>query len=241
MDDDYKIITFDDSPIVIQSGFELSIELIIQSVLAVNKKFVSLSKNTSKIAFNVFEVVDFRMLSGLLGEALVSDLSTRVDALLRNPNIDGYPDLVDVSQRKFREDFEKWKEFESNKFIKYPYGGIEIKNTFGTKKSGVHLLPGDNRINKINNKLDWKAHHRTTNNLLGIFSDFVNRCPQIIAVMYCDKLEESDWAEKQNPKEGSTMTSFSVIKSSGWVKLKKGIKFCIDEPNYINFFTNKND
>lgn len=206
------------------------------SIESVNRKFVSLGESTEEIAFNVFEVIDFRMLSGLIGEALVSDLSHSIEQLLGNPNMDGYPDLLDVSKKAYLDDFTNWKETDNSQFIKYPYGGIEIKNTFGTKKSGSTLLSGDTRIDRINKKLDWKAHHRTTNNLLAAFSDFVDGKPQIVAVMYSDELTEDDWAEKQNPKEGSTMTSFSVIKSSGWLKLKNGIRICNDDPKYRSFF-----
>jgi hypothetical protein len=68
--------------------------------------------------------------------------------------------------------------------LDYKYGGIEIKNTFGTKKSGSPILMGDQRINYINNKLDWKAHHQKTNHLLALFSDYYNRsCPTGVNVV----------------------------------------------------------
>ena len=111
-----------------------------------------------------------------------------------------------------------------------------MKNTFGTKGSKVSLQPGKPRITKINKKLEWKAHHRYTNNLLALASDFVDGCPQIVAVMYADNLEEQDWGEKQEPKEGSTMTSFSVIKRSGWEKLLSGIRICRNDVEYLDFF-----
>ncbi len=231
-----NLLILDESPIVLSSGFELSTREIASAINLVNKKFYDLEKQTEAMAFNIFEVIDFRMLSGLVGETLVSALSTTSDSLRRNPNIDGYPDLLDVSKKEFLEDYTKWSSSDARKFIKYPHGGIEIKNTFGTKKAGADLDQGESRIEMINKKLDWKAHHKYTNNLLALLSDFVEGRPQIIAAFYTDKLVEFDWADKQNPKEGSTMTSFSVIKSSGNLKLRKGLKVCLNDPRYLTYF-----
>lgn len=188
------------------------------------------------MSLNIFEVIDFRMLSALIGEVLVTDLADHDARFQKNPNIDGYPDLLNVSRAKYRQDVDRWRATQLSAFIKYPHGGIEIKNTFGTKKGGTEVPPGGVRVGKINAKLDWKAHHRYTNNLLALFSDYVDRCPQISAVMFCACLEESDWKEKQNPKGGSTMTSFCVTETSGWTKVRSGMKICRDEARYLSFF-----
>ena len=224
------------SAIQLNSGFKLEVEILKNAVEHVNSQFSDLEERTEKMALNIFEVIDFRMLSGLLGETLVSTLSNDVRSLRKNPNIDGYPDLIDVSQPKFEQDSDRWVARDLSKFIKYPHSGIEVKNTFGVKKPGVGLLPGQNRISKINKKPDWKAHHTYTNNLLALFSDFINGCPQIVAVMYSDQLSTSDWKEKQNPKKNSTMTSFSNIEPSGWQKLKSNLILCRSEEPYLNFF-----
>lgn len=226
----------DGSPIILTDGFVLEVEFIAQSVERVNDKLRQLKLKTEKMALNVFEVIDFRMISGLIGEALVSDISDTHIELEKNPSIDGYPDLLNASKRKYRQDIKRWKAGDLKEFINYPYGGIEIKNTFGTKKVKTIIARGQPRIGKINKKLDWKAHHTYTNNLLALFSDFVDRCPQIVAVMFSDGLSESDWKEKQNPKGNSTMTSFSVTERSGWEKLRLGMKFCRDDPQYLSFF-----
>ena len=225
----------DESPIVLPSGLTLEVPTVMKAVEAANEKFRAIADTTSTIAFNVFEVLDFRMLSGTVGESFVSTMAATVAELQKNPNIDGYPDLMDVSQPSFREDVDRWLESDMRQFIAYPHGGLEVKNTFGTKKTGSELLPGEERITRINRKLDWKAHHRTTNYLLATLSDFIGDCPQIVAAMFSDALTEDDWAVKQNPKAGSTMTSFSVIKSSGYEKLRRGLKLCLDEPRYEAF------
>lgn len=226
----------DSSPIVLTSGSQLEIEILANSINSVNAQLRDLEKRSEAMALNIFKAIDFRMLSGLLGESLVTTLAVQNPHLKRNPNIDGYPDLMDISQSKFLDDTLVWEKNDFGRFIKYPYGGIEIKNTFGTKKSKSVLHPGDKRITKINNKPDWKAHHKYTNHLLALLSDFIDGCPQIVAALYSDQLLESDWTDKQNPKKNSTMTSFSVIKPSGWLKLLSGLKVCRGEPEYLKYF-----
>ena len=44
-------------------------------------------------------------------------------------------------------------------------------------------LIGEQRIALVNS-FDWKAHHRETNNLLGIFWDFLDEVPTIVACFY---------------------------------------------------------
>ena len=177
------------------------------------------------------------MMSGMIGESLVAAINQIVPELEKNPNIDGYPDLMDVSRQKFRADVERWQMEDMSRFVAYPHGGVEVKNTFGTKKGGTELSPGEQRIGRINRKLDWKAHHRTTNFLLAALSDFVDDCPQVVGVLYSDDLEEMDWNQKQNPRAGSTMTSFSTIAPSGVAKLRLGLKLCRGDPRYREFLT----
>jgi hypothetical protein len=226
----------DSSPIKLKDGFTLEVDFVAKSVERVNDKFQQLKQRTEKMALNVFEVIDFRTISALVGEVLVSSISDSRIGLEKNPNIDGYPDLLNASKPQYQKDIERWKTIDPKAFVKYPYGGIEVKNTFGTKKTKVYLAQGEKRLGKINDKLDWKAHHRYTNNLLALFSDFIDRCPQIIAVMFSASLTESDWAEKQNPRGESAMTSFSVTERSGWEKLRTGMKLCRDDPEYLSFF-----
>ena len=230
----YKPVNADS--IRLSSGLKLSIEFLECSILATNQRLHDLQRETSALSIDAFEVIDFRMLSGLMGEMLITKIDETSSDLEKNPNIDGYPDLLDISQKSFADDVRLWRHDDNTRFIKYPHGGIEVKNTFGTKKTGSDLLPGRTRIRKINGKPDWKAHHGYTNNLLAIFSDYLDGCPQIVAAMYADDLTEADWTAKQNPKAGSTMTSFTVIKRSGWDKLRAGLRLCVDKTEYLDFF-----
>ena len=45
---------------------------------------------------NVFEVLDFRMLSGLVGRSWSPRLARHFKTLVKNPSIDGYPDLLNA-------------------------------------------------------------------------------------------------------------------------------------------------
>ncbi len=143
---------------------------------------------------------------------------------------------MDISKPEFRKDYKGWKKSNTKKFIEFPHGGLEIKNTFGIKISKASLLPGQQRVSKIKAKLEWKAHHRYTNYLLATFSDYIDGCPQIVAAMFSSQLTRGDWKKKQDPKPGSTMTSFSVTESSGWKKLSGGIRLCLDREEYRTFF-----
>lgn len=178
------------------------------------------------------------MLSGMLGEALITIINKSNPNLEKNPHIDGYPDLVDVSSIDNLSFFSSpfISDTIRSRFNNYKFGGIEIKNTFGVKSSGRKLEKGDTRLGNINKKLDWKAHHTNTNYLLGIFSDFIDGTPQIVAAFYSDKLTSLDWKTKQNPKIDSAMTSFSTIERTGWEKMKSNMLICIDKQEYLDFF-----
>jgi hypothetical protein len=225
-------------PIVVPKGPTILVTDLREVVERVNAKFRALHAHKGQL-FSVFEVLDFRMMSGLVGEALGTELAGAGLGLAKNPNIDGYPDLLNAVTDAQRQFIEVQRRGDGRGFIKYPYGGIELKNTFGTKKAsarGADLQPGMSRVGGIQSKLDWKAHHQETNQLLGLLSDFVDKCPQIVAVAYSDALEAADWTDKAQPKKDSTMTSFSVIRRSGHDKMVAGLRLCLDRPGYGEFF-----
>lgn len=227
---DYKII--DNSPIEL-NNLEIQVSELLIAIQNVNLKFEEIYYETSRMQLDIFDVLDFRNLSGMVGESFVKELATLNNNLAKNPSMDGYPDLVQISTPEMKKYFSNC-DYEG--FKKFKYGGIELKNTFGTKKSKVDLIKGEQRIDYINNKLDWKAHHRETNNLIALQSDYVNGVPKIVALYYSDTLIPDDWQEKLNPKGESAMTSFSTIGKSGFIKLQEGLKICINNQKYLNFF-----
>jgi hypothetical protein len=218
------------------SHFEVRISDILKAVELTNSKFKEIHVKTSEMNLDLFTIIDFRVLSGLMGETFSSELSKVCPELVKNPSLDGYPDLLQASTKEMRDYI---KTCRTPDFIKYKYGGIEVKNTFGTKKGSIFIGPGETRIGLINGKLDWKAHHQETNNLIGLFSDYVDAFPKIAALTYADNLTRDDWSAVQRPKGDSAMTSFSAITGTGYSKLVQGIRLCYNDERYLSFFKRK--
>lgn len=228
-----KYVQITEKPIRL-SHITVTPDEVFQAIRETNRKFEYIGRETAKMAVDIFDVIDFRVFSGMVGEAYATTLQEVLgNRLVKNPSIDGYPDLVQNVTPEMQRYF---KSCGYEQFLDYKYGGIEIKNTFGTKKDGRPILMGDQRIDDINDKLDWKAHHRKTNHLLALFSDYYESKPIIAAAFYSDTLTKDDWQKVQRPAMGSTMTSFSTIEKSGCTKLREGMLFCINDPAYLEFF-----
>lgn len=210
----------------------LSTETIVSAVKNVNRKLKNAVGNGLGVNLDLYEIIDLRMLSGMIGEMFTAEVCQLNNDLLKNPNIDGYPDLCDVSSAGQKQ---KVESFSLDKFLAYEHGGFEVKNTFGVKKSKTHIVPRGCRINSIQKRLVWKAHHRETNNLIALHSDYVDRVPQIVACFYSDQLTEDDWSVKQQPKKGSTMTSFCQTTPSAFNKLKAGMIIHAEGMQYEEF------
>ena len=180
-----------------------------------NKRLVGSQRSIGNL--DLYDIIDLRMLSGLLGELYVDALAKRDPRLTKNPNIDGYPDLCDMSATQ--------RNYSPDEFIAFPDGGLEVKNTFGVKRPGAEIGNRASRDGLVQKTLVWKAHHRETNRLIALRSDYVDRIPQIVAGYFADNLTPNDWTEKQQPKLGSTMTSFCQTRPSAFKKLRDGMIF----------------
>ena len=220
--------------LTLRSG-TIATDLLAEAAIRVNSRLSSILSSTGTVRLDLYEIIDLRMLSGLIGEMFSVELSRLDGRLLKNPNIDGYPDLCDISKPGKQE---MVNSYSMDQFIAYDDGGFEVKNTFGMKKQNKYIAPRKTRLHDIQRKLVWKAHHRKTNHLIAIHSDYIDKIPQIIAGFYSDNLTETDWTEKQQPKEGSTMTSFCQTTQSAFEKLKSGLIFQIEGIDYANFIRN---
>ena len=90
---------------------------------------------------------------------------------------------------------------------------------------------------------DWKAHHRETNNLLGIYWDFDQdtRLPIIAGTFFSNTLTEEDWGKIVQPKEGGgRTTSVSIMQKSGIYKMYKNWITVKSEKAYGEFFDKRN-
>ena len=195
---------------------------LLNAVVAVNTTLVKADERVGQTNLHLFDIMDLRMLSGLIGELFVAELcALHTDFLCKNQSIDGYPDICDVSLPGWRG---KVSALPSSAFINFEHGGIEVKNTFGVKKAKAYIGQRDSRISRVQSVLVWKAHHRETNHLIALQSDFIEGIPQIIAVFFSNELTQNDWTVKQQPKTGSTMTSFCQTAKTGFQKLRAGLR-----------------
>ncbi|NCO76167.1 MAG: bsaAI [Cyanobacteria bacterium] len=133
-------------------------------------------------------------------------------------------------------------------FSPFINGGIEVKATCGSVPSPSELRKkgltkpdmGDTRI-KMLKGYDWKAHHRETNNLIGLLWDFDNKIPLIIAIFFSSNLTENDWGKIVTPKEGGgRTTSVSIMPRDGVRKMYNNWILVRDDQRYINFLNKYN-
>ena len=198
----------------------------------------------------LFKTLGMRNLSSFVGENFVDSISQiSKDLLIKNPHQDGYPDLLVMTD----EGKKLWKTFAKNLRDKSPFsnfetGGIEVKATCGSVPSPKQLRKkeltkpdiGEQRIDLMT-KYDWKAHHRLTNNLIGLVWDFVNQVPTIVAVFFCSDLTFDDWGNIVQPKEkGGRTTSVSVMQRSGITKMYEGWIAVLDDEKYVDFLNSYN-
>lgn len=227
----YRILN--NAPIEL-SNSSICINDVLMAIVSTNQKLRSISDFTKDLSLDIFKVLDLRTLSGAVGETFVGEMSKIVPSLKKNPSIDGYPDLVQYVTPEMITYYEAYASQDSKE--SFLYGGIEVKNTFGYKKSGIDLFDGEQRIERINKRLEWKAHHQKTNHLLGLYSDYVDGYPTIIAAFYSDCLSPEDWSVRAEPKGDSAMTSFSTLLTPGYNKMLSGIRICLDNHHYLQYF-----
>ena len=199
---------------------------------------------------DVAPILGLRNLSAFVGELFAAAMVSTAGGLLEsNPHQDGYPDLLLMDELGKRE----WMKLGSRMNEKEPFspfasGGIEIKATCGSiptpsqcKARGIHRPDiGDTRIQCMTG-YDWKAHHRETNNLIGIIWDFVEGRPRIAALQYSNRLEESDWGKIVRPKSGGgRTTSVSIMNRTGIRKMYDGWLCVLTDGRYRAFLNKRN-
>lgn len=189
------------------------------------------------------DILGLRNLSGFVGEVFNRACANVSSNFLKNnPHQDGYPDLLvmdNIGKNLF--DSLKSRLKEKEPFSPFKSGGIEVKATCGdlraaswfTKKDIEKPMIGDER-NEFVTGYNWKAHHRETNNLLGLIWDFINNKPTIIAMMYSSDLNPNDWGNVVKPKAGSRTTSVSIMNKNGVNKMYSGLILSLDNTTYIS-------
>ena len=212
-----------------------------------------IDKILNDIPVDVFSILGMRNLSAFIGELFAKSLEAEGGGIFKsNPHQDGYPDLLLMDN----EGLKLWKQLESEgelrakgPFSPFKNGGIEVKATCGSvptpKESAKKGLEkpgmGDTRIDTLKG-YDWKAHHRETNNLLGLLWDFdEKRSPRIISVFFGNNLTEDDWGKIVQPKDGGgRTTSVSIMPRSGVKKMYDNWLLILDDERYKSFLNNYN-
>lgn len=82
----YKIIN--GSPIHL-SHMALTVNEILTAINTTNSKFKNISDMSRSLSVDIFKIMDLRVLSGVIGETFVAELSQIVSGLKKNPSIDG--------------------------------------------------------------------------------------------------------------------------------------------------------
>jgi transcriptional regulator with XRE-family HTH domain len=134
------------------------------------------------VELDIAKTLGMRNLNAFIGELLAASIVKTSGGLFRaNPHQDGYPDLLlmDAAGKSAWERLEG-RQNEKAPFSPFPGGGIEVKATCGSvptpavfaRRKAKKPEIGDTRIGCLVG-YDWKAHHRETNNLLGILWDFI--------------------------------------------------------------------
>jgi hypothetical protein len=171
-------------------------------------------------------------------------------SLRHNPNQDGYPDLLDVSQKESLDYYNSITAVregyaggaEKSMFSPYRYGGIEVKATCGNTPSARTLrkpLIGETRLPNLVS-FEWKAHHRNTNRMVAILWDFLDGNPAAVACFYADDLTMDDWGKLVTPGEGSHTTSVSIMTQQGVSRVCKHWMVVINRPEYIAKLAKRN-
>jgi len=220
-----------------------------ESILKAIHHSQKIINDLEKFEINVFQLLGMRNLSALVGEIFATSLiQENANICKKNPHQDGYPDILLLDSLGL----ESWNLVEHLRdkapFSPFITGGFEVKATCGSTptpkvcKSNGCLKPeiGDQRITMIQG-YDWKAHHRETNNLFGLFWDFIDGKPTIISVFYSNNLTEKDWGKVIKPKKnGGRTTSLCIMNRSGVKKMYDNWIVMIDSTIYSDFFQKYN-
>ncbi len=183
------------------------------------------------LAFGVefFELLGLRNLSSTMGELFAREIHRGLSGKVgRNPNQDGYPDLIALTPhgvQYLREREERRQMSEKSFWSPFPFGGIEVKATCGNTPAAAQVAKpkiGESRMSLLQSA-EWKAHHRETNNLVGVFWDFVDGLPTFLAIFFRNDLCVDDWGRIVQPREGGgRTTSVSLMQRRGVEKMGQG-------------------
>ena len=214
---------------------------IISAISSANDSFIRYSEVNQNL--DLFSILGMRNLSAFVGEVYVASLARESDGMLmKNPHQDGYPDLLLLDEYGSNCLSRINDVQEKAPFSPFAGGGIEVKATCGAvptpaicrRRGFAKPEVGDSRIHVLTG-YDWKAHHRETNNLIGLLWNFNQRIPEIVALFYSSNLTTDDWGAIVQPTEGGgRTTSVSIMTRPGVKKMALGCLYCKNDTNVIS-------
>lgn len=234
----------------VQSTQGATMDVSVESIVNAVQNTHDIFDKFTDFEVDVFAILGMRNLSAFIGEVFAQTLVRHTnDIFVRNPHQDGYPDLLLMDEQGIK-DWERLKDFKKDKapFSPFPNGSIEIKATCGSvptpaicRKRGIEKPDiGDQRIQVLMG-YDWKAHHRETNNLMGIWWDFIRRVPRITGLFFSNNLTQDDWGRIVQPKDGGgRTTSVSIMNRAGIKKMYDGTILVHSDERYAAFLNRYN-
>ena len=208
---------------VLDCGFRVTATAVHNSVLRTNAVMAALP-------LTLFRTVDFKAQSGMVGAVFASELAAEVGAI-PNPIEKGHPDIVPLSAVDATE----------AELRNYP-SGLEVKSTVGTITQGVKRMPGRSRIDTLTG-INWQAHHRDVDQLMGITWDYVGGSadqaapPVVTGVFYAGDLTREDWGEIAGTTGRNTKVT--GMKAAGRAKMAAGAVVLLKERRYLRAFRSK--
>lgn len=190
---------------------------------------VMTSNQLQALPFTLFQSIDLKALSGIVGAFFGSHLSKKVGAIL-NPIEKGHPDIIPRSGQNASE----------AQLRNYP-DGLEIKSTVGNVAKGSNLQAGEDRLSVLTG-LTWQAHHQEVKRLLGLVIDFGGQVydgrhfPIITAAFYADNLETENWGQISGTTGRNTKVT--GLRASGKRKMGAGWTVILDQQEYQQKYEN---
>ncbi|WP_207682032.1 hypothetical protein [Desulfonema magnum] len=202
----------------IQCGFQVKSSDIEYAAVATSNQLESLP-------FTLFQSIDLKALSGMVGAIFAMNLSKQVDAIV-NPIEKGHPDIIPKSgENASEEELRNYSE------------GLEIKCTVGNVSKGSELKTGQQRVSHLSG-ITWQAHHREVKALMGLVTDFSGSkigdkyFPSISGIFFADNLKIDDWGAISGTTGRNTKVT--GMKSSGKKKMGKGWILLLNQSSYIS-------
>jgi hypothetical protein len=182
------------------------------------------NKQLRTLPYFLFEIVDYKITSAIIGRLFCENLAKEVKALV-NPIEKGHPDIIPARGRNA-----------SEKHLRNYSKGIEVKVTVGNVQTGKGLRTGQPRIDHLSG-ITWQAHHREVKELMGLVWDFdpsSKNYPMITGIFYSNRLIQNDWGMISGTTGRNTKVT--AMLTSGKNKMGDGYIIIVNDKKYLEVY-----